>query len=91
VCLEIGDRHKFRPWGLFGGQDGKPGRYYIVKKDGSTQKLRSKDTANLSEGDILVIKTPGGGGYGKPAEREKTKILEDILDDKLSYKNCKIG
>ena len=62
----IGERHKRGPWGLFGGENGTPGEYLLIKKNGEKIKLPSKTTIVMDEGDILVIKTPGGGGYMKP-------------------------
>lgn len=60
----LGERHKFRPWGLLGGKTGAPGEYYVVKKNGEKIKLKSKDTILLDKFDQIIIKTPGGGGYG---------------------------
>ena len=61
----MGERHKFKPWGLQGGEPGKPGEYILVKKSGEEIKLPSKTTIIMEEGDKLIIRTPGGGGYGE--------------------------
>ena len=60
----IASRVNTTPWGLSGGQPGKPGEHYIIKKNGERIRLRSIDRVELEEGDTLVINTPGGGGYG---------------------------
>jgi N-methylhydantoinase B len=60
----IAERFKIPPWGLNGGEAGKPGRAYIVKK-GKTIEMSSKFSVELEAGDELVVETPGGGGYGK--------------------------
>lgn len=49
-------------------------------------KLRSKCSISLGKGDIVIIRTPGGGGYGSPEERDADKIRDDILDEKYSVK-----
>ncbi|MGI0479307.1 hydantoinase B/oxoprolinase family protein [Geminocystis sp. CENA526] len=51
------------PLGLKGGNNGKRGENYVIKKDGSKQKLSSNDTVNVDIDDVFVIKTPGGGGF----------------------------
>jgi N-methylhydantoinase B/oxoprolinase/acetone carboxylase alpha subunit len=61
----LADRHKRSPYGLAGGKPGSPGEALIEKKGGEIIKLPSKGSANLDPGDLLVIRTPGGGGFGK--------------------------
>lgn len=53
------------PYGLNGGEPGRPGKQYIIKASGETIKLGGMDSASVEAGDRLVIETPGGGGYGK--------------------------
>lgn len=77
----MGDRQKFAPWGLRGGLPGAKGEYLLVR-EGKVIRLRSKGSVNIKEGDIIIIRTPGGGGYGDPKKRDKGKILNDILDEK---------
>jgi len=54
------------PYGLAGGEDGARGRNYVVRKDGSRVDLRGNDEIDMQPGDLFVIETPGGGGYGMP-------------------------
>ena len=58
------ERRETQPYGLKGGDPGKPGENWLIR-DGETRKLPSKGTIYLKKGDILSIRTPGGGGYGK--------------------------
>ncbi|MEM4190010.1 MAG: hydantoinase B/oxoprolinase family protein [Candidatus Caldarchaeum sp.] len=60
-----GERSRHKPWGLMGGGDGVPSEYLVVKADGHVVKLSSKDVTTLVPGDVLVIRTAGGGGYGR--------------------------
>jgi len=52
------------PFGLAGGGAGALGRNYIERADGSVEPLRPQDSAQLAPGDIFVVETPGGGGFG---------------------------
>ena len=80
----LGERHKFTPWGLNGGLDGAPGAYYKIDKNGKKIKLPSKCKISLEPDEILIIETPGGGGWGSPLERDMEKIQEDLLDGKIT-------
>jgi 5-oxoprolinase (ATP-hydrolysing) len=57
------------PYGLNGGEPGKVGRNYVVRKDGTVEELGGTASVEMQPGDAFVIETPGGGGYGKPAAR----------------------
>ena len=58
------DRRRLSPYGLFGGSPGASGENILIR-GGISQSLPSKGTTILLKGDKLVIKTPGGGGYGE--------------------------
>ncbi len=54
-----------RPHGMAGGEPGEPGLNYVLRsKDGSRDALGPFDETQVAEGDVFVIETPGGGGYG---------------------------
>jgi len=55
-----------RPHGMAGGEPGKPGRNYVIRADGTHVNLGPCDKIDVSAGDLFVIETPGGGGYGRP-------------------------
>ena len=54
------------PFGLAGGHPGKPGRNKFVRADGASADLGSLAQVRVSAGDVLLIETPGGGGFGLP-------------------------
>jgi N-methylhydantoinase B/oxoprolinase/acetone carboxylase alpha subunit len=58
-----GERRRRGPYGLQGGQPGRPGRDSLLR-DGQSSPLPGKTSAQLQTGDILRIETPGGGGWG---------------------------
>jgi N-methylhydantoinase B/oxoprolinase/acetone carboxylase alpha subunit len=62
----ITERRVSAPWGLDGGGSGAPGENWLLpagREDGA-ERLPDKVTRRLSCGDILRLRTPGGGGYG---------------------------
>jgi 5-oxoprolinase (ATP-hydrolysing) len=52
------------PFGLDGGEPGACGRNAVIRADGGIEELRGNDEASLEAGDVLLIETPGGGGFG---------------------------
>lgn len=62
----LAGRRRVRPFGLWGGEPGAPGRAWIERRDGTRQDLEATDEAVMAPGDVFVIETPGGGGYGVP-------------------------
>ena len=54
------------PFGVAGGEPGQVGRTYVERTDGSILILKSTDRIEMNAGDVFVIETPGGGGFGAP-------------------------
>ncbi|HMA13846.1 MAG TPA: hydantoinase B/oxoprolinase family protein, partial [Kiloniellaceae bacterium] len=59
------------PYGLAGGEPGQRGRNTVIRADGSREVLKGSDETEMRAGDVFLIETPGGGGYGKAAERRE--------------------
>jgi len=66
----LSNRRSSLPYGLNGGEAGKPGRNYIHHLDGSVSHLPHKAGFKIAPGESLTIETPGGGGFGA-AERDE--------------------
>ncbi len=67
VVSVVSDRRRHGPRGLAGGGDGRPGRNRLVR--GSRPRdLGGKAILEVRRGDLLVVETPGGGGWGPPPE-----------------------
>ena len=56
------------PYGMDGGQAGSPGEQRLAKRNGENIELGATSQESLNAGDRLILKTPGGGGFGKPEE-----------------------
>lgn len=65
VASIISERRIFPPKGLSGGEPGRSGRNVLVR-GGRARELPSKVTLDLRADDVLLIETPGGGGWGPP-------------------------
>lgn len=61
----LSNRRKVPPFGLAGGAPGMPGINRVERADGSMEILGATATVEMQAGDIFVIETPGGGGYGQ--------------------------
>ena len=59
----LSERRSTAPFGMEGGAEGKPGRNILVR-DGEKKEMTGKFTTKVNPGDRLIIKTPGGGGWG---------------------------
>lgn len=80
----LAERVKIHPWGLNGGGSGALGEYILKRADGEIRRLPSKCTVPLGSGDTLVIRTPGGGGYGDPLKRDPDLVLRDFHNGLVS-------
>ncbi|MEA2002335.1 MAG: hydantoinase B/oxoprolinase family protein, partial [Actinomycetota bacterium] len=59
-----GERRRLAPWGLAGGGPGATGEDWLIRRDGSRERLPGKTTIDVETGDRLLVLTPGGGGWG---------------------------
>ena len=62
----LANSRQVAPSGLNGGGDGQLGEAWIERVDGSREELAGCDSAEIEPGDLLVLRTPGGGGFGAP-------------------------
>ena len=80
LCL-CADRHESQPRGLFGGQPGRSALYVLDPGTQHERKLSSKTPyLPLEEGTLVWLQSAGGGGYGKPAERDRALVERDLRD-----------
>lgn len=60
----LANRRRVPPFGLNGGGSAALGRNWIERRDGSCEELGATAQVQIQSGDVFVIQTPGGGGYG---------------------------
>ena len=66
IVMTILSQHRVHaPYGMAGGEAGRVGRQYVIRKDGEIEELQGVDGCELLPGDRIVVETPGGGGFGK--------------------------
>lgn len=89
----MGEHAVITPAGLVGGCPGAPAKFEVVR-GGETAPISpefgSKATAfPLKAGDVIHICSHGGGGWGDPLERDVERVLEDVLDGKVSDRQAR--
>lgn len=62
----MGERRRHQPWGLQGGDPGAVGEDWLTRSDSKPERLPGKVTIEVEPGDRLLVRTPGGGGWGMP-------------------------
>lgn len=83
------DRFKWGAPGFRGGEPGRPGRAYLIKKNGKVESLPSKFSGvPMSKGDVFRFESQGGGGYGAPKERDPNAVQRDVRLGKVSRKQA---
>jgi 5-oxoprolinase (ATP-hydrolysing) len=55
-----------RPHGMAGGGEGVAGRNLVERQDGSVVELGPSDRTEMGAGDVFIVESPGGGGFGPP-------------------------
>lgn len=75
----LAERTRFAAPGLFGGEAGGPGAVIL-----NGQSIDPKVTHIVQSGDLLELRTPGGGGAGNPAERSRTALQRDVDEGYVS-------
>ncbi len=76
-----GLRHAVGAPGLFGGRAGVPGAVVLNPETPGESSLSPAATdLRLGRGDVISLRTPGGGGLGPPRERDRGALREDLLE-----------
>jgi N-methylhydantoinase B len=84
----LADRTRSGPWGVDGGLDGERAEYVLVR-GGLETPLGAKTTLELRAGDVVSIRTCGGGGYGPPGERDPARVEADVREGKVSAERAR--
>ena len=66
TAVMLANRRRTRPFGVAGGGPGAPGRNWVERVDGTRVEFGATCRVEMGVGDVFVIETPGGGGFGAP-------------------------
>ena len=78
------DRRVFRPYGLYGGEPGRPSMNYFTANGDTTRPIDSKVTMTIRKGDLFSHEVAGAGGWGDPLDREAWRVLKDVRNEFVS-------
>ena len=65
----LSSHRRVPPYGMAGGAPGQLGHQWVERADGRVTELTGCDCVQVGPGDVFVLETPGGGGYGPPGPR----------------------
>lgn len=75
--------------GVHGGGTAGPANQFRKRVDGSREELDAATTVRLREGETIISICGGGGGYGKPTERDPARVLQDVRDGWVSIRKAR--
>jgi N-methylhydantoinase B len=88
-CHLFGDGASNPPHGVLGGTAGTGGGNYKENRTtGQRTFCSAKGHMTLSEHEVWIGHSSGGGGYGDPLEREAERVRDDVRDGFISYKSA---
>jgi 5-oxoprolinase (ATP-hydrolysing) len=67
-CAILSSFRRVRPYGLEGGEPGECGENWVRRNTGTLERLEGCDQTVLEAGEAVIVKTPTGGGFGRPSE-----------------------
>jgi N-methylhydantoinase B len=80
-----GARMQLPPPGSNGGEAGQAGSWFIRHLDGSIEELPvRKADVPIAKGETFIVRTSGGGGLGRPEDRDAVLVEADVRDGKVS-------
>ena len=81
----LDERHKTQPWGLYGGRSAAANDAFVERANGEIVELPAKiDALKLEPGDMFVVRTGGGGGWGDPFKRDPAKVAREVASALIS-------
>ncbi|HEX5327363.1 MAG TPA: hydantoinase B/oxoprolinase family protein [Acetobacteraceae bacterium] len=66
IAAILSNRRRVPPFGLQGGEPGQPGNNWVRRASGAIEHLTATGVVEMRPGDVFIVETPGGGGFGKP-------------------------
>ncbi len=84
----LGERRISQPYGILGGEPGASGIDVAISPAGEERRLASKGSFILEPDWTLSIRTPGGGGYGAPADRDRKRVQKDVREGRITTQHA---
>ena len=83
-ATHTGDRGVGAPFGINGGKEAQKNelKYYLGGKEFTPPRVSKVVGVKMQRGDKIIVRSPGGGGYGNPLERDVDLVLKDV---KMKY------
>ncbi|MEM1732241.1 MAG: hydantoinase B/oxoprolinase family protein [Desulfurococcaceae archaeon] len=83
VTIQVG-RHDYPPWGVEGGLPGPGNRVVVYRQGSSPIEVRRMTAEIFKKGDLVSIRTSGGGGWGDPLDRDPMLVLQDYINELIT-------
>jgi N-methylhydantoinase B len=83
------ERLRFAPWGVAGGTAGSTGSVMLNPGTAAERTIPKIDVLALEPGDVLSVRTPGGGGHGDRFTRPPSHVLADVLSGLVSRERAR--
>tara|TARA_B100001121_G_C18700631_1_gene627680 strand:- start:1273 stop:5157 length:3885 start_codon:yes stop_codon:yes gene_type:complete len=84
----LGGGKLYPPQGVLGGYDSKPSYNGIIYENNSLEELGDAMMVELKPGQFICSIDSGGSGYGHPVNRDKNRVLNDIIEGYISEKEA---
>jgi len=68
MAVMLANHRRIAPFGVAGGGPGEVGRNWVERADGGREEFGATCAVEMGAGDLFAIETPGGGGFGPPAD-----------------------
>jgi N-methylhydantoinase B len=83
------ERHGYKPWGIAGGFEGLSNDALLNPGTPKGRQVRKVTGFVLKKGDVLSMRSGGGGGFGPPEERDPQSVLDDVVDGLISIEKAR--
>lgn len=84
VIVRRADRAKFPPGGIGGGGAGSPSRFILHYGTPNQEEAAASGRYEMKAGERFSLQSPGGGGFGAPAQRDRDAVARDIAEGYVS-------
>ncbi|MGA2789579.1 MAG: hydantoinase B/oxoprolinase family protein [Candidatus Bathyarchaeia archaeon] len=81
-------RSVYPAWGMEGGMKGTPNYFVLMRSGKEPQRMRKVAAASMKKGELIRLKTGGGGGYGDPLDRDVKRVAWDVRNEYISRQDA---